>query len=250
MNTTQSLRQAQAVSIVVAALLAGSAYVMHPMLHYAIAPDPTITAGATLALTLIAFAFRHAALRLFSGGPLICDTPTASENSRHAPTCFQAATDIERETRLLRLLIEILCRQLQNSSDTGETAAIHLAKDLIEIDKALSGQRDAPLTLLPEARTRIGEQLADALTRIQFQDTVQQQIACVIQALEQLDAYTAQLATGLLRTDPDRIAQLPPVARLLDNLYDSYISAQQRSIHDASLRRSTVPSTAPRTELF
>lgn len=250
MNATPSLRQAQIISIFVAALLAGSAYVIHPMLHYAVAPDPVITAGWTLTLILLAFAFRHAALRVFSGQVLISQSPPENDDVAAASATLDAPTGIEREFHQLRQFLEILCRQLQNSTETGDKAAIHLATDLLEIDKALfrSG-RDTP-ALPTGTHGRISEQLADALTRIQFQDTVSQQVTTVIQALERLDAYTAQLAAGLLRPESGSIGSLKPVSTLLDELYDSYISEQQRSIHDASLKRTTPSFADSRTELF
>lgn len=250
MNATPSLRQAQIISIFVATLLAGSAYVFHPMLHYVVTPDPVITAGSTLTLILLAFAFRHAALRMFSGQVLISQSPPANDDVDPTSATLDASTGIEREFQQLRQFLEILCRQLQHSTETGDKAAIHLATDLLEIDKALfrSG-RDTP-ALPTGTQGRISEQLADALTRIQFQDTVSQQVTTVIEALERLDAYTAQLAAGLLCPDSGAAGSLKPASTLLDELYDSYISEQQRSIHDASLKRTTPLFTDSRTELF
>ena len=250
MNATPSLRQAQVISIFVAAVLAGSAYVMHPMLNYAVIPDPEITAGATLTLILLAFAFRHAAFRMLSGQLLISQRQPENGDVDQASMRLDAPTGIEREFHQLRQFLEILCRQLQNSGETGDKAAIHLATDLLEIDKTLFRSGRDTSALPTDTGGLISEQLADALTRIQYQDTVNQQITTVIQALERLDAYTAQVAAGIMHPDSDVTRSLKPVSTLLDELYDSYISEQQRSIHDASLKR-TAPSFADsRIELY
>lgn len=250
MNITPSLRQAQVISIFVAVLLAGSAYVMHPMLNYAITPDREITAGVTLTLILLAFAFRHAAFRIFSGQFLISQGQPENGDVDQAAMRLDALPGIEREFHQLRQFLEILCRQLQNSAETGDKAAIHLATDLLEIDKALFRSARDTSALPADTSGRISEQLADALTRIQYQDTVNQQITNVIQALERLDAYTGQIAAGIMHPEIETSRSLKPVSALLDELYDSYISEQQRSIHDASLKR-TAPSFADsRTELY
>lgn len=250
MNATPSLRQAQVISIFVAALLAGSAYVMHPMLNYTVIPAPEITAGATLTLVLVAFAFRHAAFRMFSGQFLIGQGQPENRDVDQAAMRLSAPPGIEREFHQLRQFLEILCRQLQNSAETGDKAAIHLATDLLEIDKALFRSGRDTSALPASTSGQVSEQLADALTRIQYQDTVNQQITNVIQALERLDAYTGQVAIGIMHPDSDAIRSLKPVSALLDELYDSYISEQQRSIHNALLKRSVPSFSDSRTELY
>ena len=59
MSANRSLRQTQVISILVATILAASAYVLHPVLHYAIATDPALTAGVALTLIVLAFALRE-----------------------------------------------------------------------------------------------------------------------------------------------------------------------------------------------
>ncbi len=250
MSAKPSLRQAQVISIFVAALLAGSAYVMHPMLNYAATPDRAMTAGATLTLILLAFTIRHAAYRVLSGQFLVSQCQPENGDVDKASLSLDAPTGIEREFHQLRQFLEILCRQLQNSAETGDKAAINLATDLLEIDKALSRSGRDMSALPNDTCSRISEQLADALTRIQFQDTVNQQITNVIQALERLDAYTAQVAAGIMHPESGITHSLKPASTLLDELYDSYISEQQRSIHDASIKRAAPSFADSRTELF
>lgn len=250
MSENRSLRQTQIVSILVATILAASIYVLHPVLHYAIAPDPVLTAGAALTLILLAFALRHVASRMFSGHALVFQVPPAGATEHMASANNPLSQQIERELAQLRRLIEILCRQLRNSSETGEKAAIHLAKDLLEIDKALFRNGPDVVALPADTHDRVADRLGDALSRIQFQDTVKQQIASVIQALERLDGYAAQLATGLQRPECVDTHPMKPAATLLDELYDSYISEQQRSIHNASLKHPAASFAHSRTELF
>ena len=250
MNAMPSPHQTQVISIIIASLLAALTYAMHPVLHYAFMPYAGLTAGATLILILAAFALRQVALRMFCGHLPARQAPRVKNESRTTPASNDAPLEIERELVQLRRLIEILCQQLRNSTETGEKAAIHLAKDLLEIDKALFRNGPQAPALPADTNQRVTEQLADALARIQFQDTVKQQISSVIQALERLDAYTAQLATGLLRPECSATHPLKPAATLLDELYDSYISEQQRSIHNASLKHPAAPFAHSRTELF
>lgn len=250
MSENRSLRQTQIVSILVATILAASIYVLHPVLHYAIAPDPVLTTGAALTLILLGFALRHVVSRMFSGHALVFQAPLAGATEHMASANNPLSQQIERELAQLRRLIEILCRQLRNSSETGEKAAIHLAKDLLEIDKALFRNGPDVVALPTDTHDRVADRLGDALSRIQFQDTVKQQIASVIQALERLDGYAAQLATGLQRPECVDTHPMKPAATLLDELYDSYISEQQRSIHNASLKHPAASFAHSRTELF
>ena len=62
--------------------------------------------------------------------------------------------------------------------------------------------------------------------------------------------YAAQLATGLQRPECVDTHPMKPAATLLDELYDSYISEQQRSIHNASLKHPAASFAHSRTELF
>lgn len=150
----------------------------------------------------------------------------------------RTAPDVAHEHRDFLAFLEILRRQLQNSVETGEQAVLALTGDLLEIDRELSSlEREAPELLAP-ARARIDQRLADALARIQFQDTVKQQTGIIIEALHRLDAYA------------ERIGPAAPAPELLQGLYASYISEQQRSIHEASLKRANTSSSADsQTEL-
>ena len=158
-----------------------------------------------------------------------------------------------QEGRELRLLFDILSNQLQHAADTTEQAVTDLAADLLEIERELAhpGRGNNGSAASPE---RIARRVSDALTRIQFQDTVKQEIATVTHALRQLGRYTEQLADrcpppGISDT-PESSAPRASAAQLLQDLYASYISAQQRAIHESAVKRVPVSPSASPTELF
>jgi len=161
-----------------------------------------------------------------------------------------------QEGRELRLLFEILSNQLQHSTDTTEQAVTGLAADLLEIDRELAhpGRGDSGgnggngSSAAPE---RIARRVADALTRVQFQDTVKQEIATVTHALRQLCRYADQFADAVDTTAcADTASSRASASMLLQDLYASYISEQQRAIHDSAIERTPVSPPASPTELF
>lgn len=165
------------------------------------------------------------------------------------PSCARiAGPDLAREHSDLRVFLEILRRQLRNSIETGERAVLALAGDLLEIDRELASLEGEVTARPAAALARIEQRLAAALGRIQFQDTVKQQTEIIIQALRQLDGFAARLGSPEQLPDTSPAHHSRSVSELLHELYASYISEQQRSIHEASLIHAA-PFAEPRPEL-
>lgn len=175
--------------------------------------------------------------------PLRASPATSLSEADNGPSeANRPAAELAHERRELRAFLEILRCQLQNCIDVGERAVLSLTGDLMEIDRRVSMLgRQAP-ELHEDTIKAIDEHLADALARAQFQDTVSQQTKTVIQALLRLNEHVCPTWT---KVPPDSVQ--PCVSSLLRELYESYISEQQRSIHKASLGGAASPAAGLRT---
>ncbi len=164
-----------------------------------------------------------------------------------------AIADVAAELDQISTFNDVVRAQLQGIIETTEMAAFGIVERLHAIDRevirleqvAMAGDTTAGLA-------RISEKLLDANAHIQFQDVVRQQVELVMQALKQFDEHAGQLAARL--RNPEMAPACTPIAQRLATLYSSYVMDQQRSAHDAALRRDSpeigdLPNPV-RTELF
>ena len=144
-----------------------------------------------------------------------------------------------------------------------------LAHDELDQEKVMLGQFSAQLQELGDSyqelmhhetetlnrvqssSAQLGDMFLEAQAGVQFQDVTRQQIEQVMQALKQLDEHAEGLAERL-RVYEEPTANYTPLARRLETLYSGYVMEQQRTSHDASLKReaSKQASAKSNIELF
>ena len=170
--------------------------------------------------------------------------PLTPQNPPSPDAAWRVANELLEAGRL----VDILCRQLQDSVDTGEKAVIALTNDLIAVDRSLADIVPEMSGHPADVFQRVTDKLGDALAQLQFQDVLRQQIGSVVTALQMLGQHSGHLAE-LLQTGT------PPANMLSDNdhlqqLQDSYVSERQRAIHASSAEGDVRDSASPRVELF
>lgn len=136
-------------------------------------------------------------------------------------------------------MLEFFSTQLQELGGSYESLMSHEAGVLAEVQSS---------------SRQLSDMFMDAQASVQFQDVSRQQIEHVIQALTQLDEHSHMLAERL-RSYENGHSSYTPIAQHLETLYSKYVMENQRSVHDASLKRETAStgSAAPlasRVELF
>ena len=141
-----------------------------------------------------------------------------------------AKLDKERQT------LELFSAQLNALGQSYEALMRHEAGVLAEVKNSSS---------------QLTSMFLDTQLSVQFQDLTRQQIDHVAQALVQLDEHAGVLADRL-RAHEDGAFTYKPIAQHLDALYKQYVMEQQRTTHDASLKRDRRPSAPAqsRAELF
>lgn len=164
---------------------------------------------------------------------------------------MEMVVNVAEELEQVTTFNNVVRAQLQGIIETTEMAALGIVdrlhaidREVIRLEQVASGEMTASLV-------RISEQLLDAQAHIQFQDVVRQQVELVVRALIQFDEHAGQLAASLRHPD---MAPCTPIAERLTKLYSAYVMDQQRSAHDAALRRAPPPiddlPPQARTELF
>ncbi len=159
-----------------------------------------------------------------------------------------ASRRVAQELQEAGQLVDILCRQLQDSVETGENAVIALTNDLIAVDRSLAD-------VVPDIPgdpagvfQQVTDTLGDALARLQFQDVLRQQIGSVVTALQKLGEHSSHLAE-LLQTGTAPV-NMQSGDEHLRNLHGSYVSERQRAVHAPTATNDTGATTSPRVELF
>jgi hypothetical protein len=164
------------------------------------------------------------------------------------PSAPDAARQVATELQEAGHLVEILCRQLQDSVETGEKAVIALTNDLIAVDNSLADIVPEMPGHPADVFQRVTDKLGDALARLQFQDVLRQQIGSVMTALQMLGQHSAHLAE-LLRTGTPPKNLLSGDERL-QQLHGSYVTERQRAIHASAAASDAGALNSPRVELF
>ena len=124
-------------------------------------------------------------------------------------------------------------------------------QELGESYQELMQHETETLNQVQRSSTQLGNMFLEAQAGVQFQDVTRQQIEQVMQALKQLDEHAEGLAERL-RVYEEPTANYTPLARRLETLYSGYVMEQQRTSHDASLKReaSKQVSVKSNIELF
>jgi len=164
------------------------------------------------------------------------------------PSTPDAARQVATELQEAGHLVEILCRQLQDSVETGEKAVVALTNDLIAVDNSLADIVPEMPGHPADVFQRVTDKLGDALARLQFQDVLRQQIGSVMTALQMLGQHSAHLAE-LLRTGTPPKNLLSGDERL-QQLHGSYVTERQRAIHASAAASDAGALNSPRVELF
>ena len=104
---------------------------------------------------------------------------------------------------------------------------------------------------MKESSTELAGMFMDVLASVQFQDITRQQIETVFSALDRLAAH-AELLAGRLTETEGKSDEFVPLAHHLDELYESYVMAQQRQTHQDAASSGNVMAvkTGPKVELF
>ena len=124
-------------------------------------------------------------------------------------------------------------------------------QELGESYQELMQHETETLNQVQRSSTQLGNMFLEAQAGVQFQDVTRQQIEQVMQALKQLDEHAEGLAERL-RVYEEPAANYTPLTRRLETLYSGYVMEQQRTSHDASLKReaSKQASVKSNIELF
>ena len=124
-------------------------------------------------------------------------------------------------------------------------------QELGESYQELMQHETETLNQVQRSSTQLGNMSLEAQAGVQFQDVTRQQIEQVMQALKQLDEHAEGLAERL-RVYEEPAANYTPLTRRLETLYSGYVMEQQRTSHDASLKReaSKQASVKSNIELF
>ena len=164
------------------------------------------------------------------------------------PSAPDAARQVATELQEAGHLVEILCRQLQDSVETGEKAVIALTNDLIAVDRSLADIVPDISGHPADVFQRVTDKLDDALARLQFQDVLRQQIGSVMTALQMLGQHSGHLAELLRTGTPPESLQSSD--ERLQHLHSSYVTERQRAIHASTATSNADALNSPRVELF
>lgn len=108
------------------------------------------------------------------------------------------------------------------------------------------------IATVQESSDELARMFMDAMASIQFQDVTRQEIEHLINALTKLEEHAQILAERLLQAEnPDFTYE--PLAKHLDDLYNTYVMQQQRDAHQQALHQDSTQASAssgPKIELF
>ena len=106
------------------------------------------------------------------------------------------------------------------------------------------------LGTINDGSARLSNMFVAAMSSVQFQDVVRQQLEHVNHAVTRLDGHLRQLA-DVLRTPQTPFPE--PVAKQLDSMFDGYVMDKQREIHKRSTGNASQAASSnsgPKIELF
>jgi methyl-accepting chemotaxis protein len=127
--------------------------------------------------------------------------------------------------------------ELLERSETGQremqaTIAEELATLTDQLSRLLETQ-DGTILDVQQRGQEIASLVIDLLANLQFQDVTRQQVEHVAQVMTAIDDHNAELQTFLLSTESAQ--SIPGIQPLLDQLYSTYVMAEQRTAHAAAM---------------
>jgi len=131
---------------------------------------------------------------------------------------------------------KVVHAHVSEEGKTLETFASQLGSLGKSYEQLTSREKDV-LDRVSSSSSRLATMFMDAVSSVQFQDITRQQLAHVIEGIEQIDAHT-QTVAGIIR-DAENYANTPPVVKSLkagfEQLYSAYVMDHQRDVHRAVL---------------
>ncbi|MCH8550386.1 MAG: methyl-accepting chemotaxis protein [Natronospirillum sp.] len=133
----------------------------------------------------------------------------------------------------------------ENSSQEEKEVLDRVAEQLSELGDGYMNLIDQHHGLVSEMRglsARFNDQVIEALSAVQFQDIVRQQVEHVIDGLERL-AHSDNAVVSLL--DKPQEDALPELSIRLEDYEQGYVMQDQRSVHDATIETWEQDDTGP-----
>lgn len=159
-----------------------------------------------------------------------------------------AVKKIESGINGVTQLIEDLARAKQaRSSHAEEKQTLEaFATQLVALGQSyehLSQQEHDILAQVAKSSTQLASMFLEALAGIQFQDVVRQQLNHVAEGIERIGAHAEGLADVIDRGDDAGPQTVPfvPLQEQLDQMYATYVMAQQRQVHEHALQAGSPP---------
>ena len=145
--------------------------------------------------------------------------------------------------------------KLSTANIAGERQILErFAHQLNEMERRyteLASQQSQTLASISASSHQLANMFVQAMSSVQFQDVVRQQLEHVAHAVERLDDHIRKLAAAL--RNPDDPGQFPEsLAKHLDAMFDGYVMDSQRHAHRQSTGGGVSVSAGggPKIELF
>ncbi|NTV94592.1 MAG: methyl-accepting chemotaxis protein [Thiobacillus sp.] len=111
-------------------------------------------------------------------------------------------------------------------------------------------QQSQVLGTIAESSSKLAGMFVQAMSSVQFQDVVRQQLEHVTNAASRLDQYASRLAEALRHPEAGGNS-VEPLAKHLGEMFDGYVMQSQREVHNKSTGSAhTVSGGEPKVELF
>jgi len=141
---------------------------------------------------------------------------------------------------------KVIHAHIAEEGKTLETFANQLGALGTSYEELTSREKDV-LDRVGSSSSRLASMFMDTVSSVQFQDVTRQQLAHVIEGIEQIDAHTQTIA-GIIR-DAEDYANTPPVIKSLkagfEQLYSAYVMDHQRDVHREVLEGSAKTAAHP-----
>jgi methyl-accepting chemotaxis protein len=169
----------------------------------------------------------------------------------------EAVSQISQGIAKVAGTIEVQFKEkLSNTSLAGERLVLEqFANQLTEMEHrytALVNQQSGILATISGSSNQLANMFVQAMSSVQFQDVVRQQLEHVTHAVDRLDQHATQLADAIRHPEED--SRFPePIAKHLEAMFDGYVMDSQRMAHSKSAGSSRPASGGgggPKIELF
>ena len=112
--------------------------------------------------------------------------------------------------------------------------------------ESLTARERTILETITASSGKLGTMFMDTLASVQFQDVTRQQIEHVISGIERVDSHASSLAGVLERAeDVRREDAVEPLAAQIEQVYSTYVMAQQRDAHTQAMAGSNAAPRGP-----